>query len=83
MTEDELLRLACIYAERDQEAFFLAYEHCIDAEGRRMQSQTKAFLKKLRAYRLKRWGRTALEAAMDECVPVSIEEIMRRKEPTP
>lgn len=72
---DELLRLACIYAETDQEEHARCIAHTDDEEDK---AKTEAFLKQLRAYRLKRWGKTKLEAAMEKMKPVSIEEAMRR-----
>ena len=72
---DELLRLACIYAETDREE----YQRSIEGAGMEDEkAKTAAFLKQLREYRLKRWGRTSLEAAMDEMKPVPLSEIASR-----
>lgn len=75
LPEDELLRLACIYAESDREALVAAYEHMPrDPERKRAER----FLKQLRAYRLKRWGQTNLEATMEKMRPVSVADVMGR-----
>ena len=51
----DLLRLACIYAEQDREAFVAAYEGMEDDPA---CVEAKEFLERLRAYRRGRWGRT-------------------------
>jgi hypothetical protein len=51
---DELLRLACIYAECDRKEYLRCVGHIDSGEA----AETKEFLKQLRAYRLKRWGKT-------------------------
>lgn len=49
----ELLRLACQYATNDQESFLEAIGDT-DPEAK---ADTEDFLKQLRAYRRKRWGK--------------------------
>lgn len=59
---DELLRLACLYAEQDREGFLNCYSSMPNDPA---ALEAKAFLDQLRAYRKKRWGKTQLQAAMD------------------
>lgn len=72
---DELLRIACIYAERDQQELVAAYKGMEDEE---IVIETKAFLAQLRAYRLKRWGKTRLEDAIAKAESVPINQIRKR-----
>ena len=74
LSVSELLRLACIYAERDQEELLCAHEHLDDEESERVKQEIRDFLAQLRYYRLKRWGKTRLEKWMDDAKPVSIKE---------
>lgn len=81
MTANDLLRLACIYAERDQQAFARAIANCSKYPGRaKDQKATAKFLKELRAYRIKRWGKTQIEKLVDEMLSVSVTEAKRRRE---
>lgn len=57
---DELLRLACIYAEDDRLDFVAAVRES-DPD---LAAETVEFLTQLRAYRLKRWGKTKREDIM-------------------
>lgn len=68
----QLTRLAFIWAEGDRIALMDAYEHMQEDE-----TYKEAFddLKELRAYRLRRWGRTKLEAAIADATLKSISEI--------
>ncbi len=66
----ELLRLACIYAEADRTEFLACNRH--DPE---QFAKTREFLAQLRAYRLKRWGKTRLEQAIEEMTPTPIERL--------
>jgi hypothetical protein len=72
----ELLRLACIYAERDQQEFAHSIASCDDMEVE--QEKVADFVTQLREYRLKRWGRTKLEQEMEAMVPVTIAELAKR-----
>ncbi len=74
----ELLRLACIYAERDQQEYARCIAKGTDAGMVAEQEETAAFLRQLRAYRLKRWGKTKLEATMATMTPVTVAEIAKR-----
>jgi hypothetical protein len=49
----ELLRLACLFAECDREAFLESIANTKDQEEK---EKTKSFLEQLRRYRKKRWG---------------------------
>lgn len=71
---DELLRLACIYAEQDRQEYAAAIHGC-DAEA---EQETAEFLRQLRAYRLRRWGKTKLETWMDGAKEVSVSEVAAR-----
>lgn len=71
----ELLRLACVYAEANER------EHlrCIADTGDEDEiAKTRAFIWQIRDYRLRRWGKTRLEAVMDEMKPVPFTEIAKR-----
>ncbi len=74
MTEDELLRQACLYAEQDRESFLEAYK--------RMPSdpvavEAKKYLKRLRAYRQKRWGKSKIETILDEAKAKDVTDLIR------
>lgn len=72
---DELLRLACIYAERDQ----FEYLRAISRSGDEKEiADTKAFIRQLVAYRKKRWGKTKLEEVIESGTPTPITEIAKR-----
>lgn len=71
--EDELLRLACIYAESDRESFIQCHEHMPNDPACK---RAVRFLSKLRAYRLKRWGKTALESELDEAKAATVQEVI-------
>ncbi len=73
---DELLRLACVYAERDQDAYADATRDCPD--DKEFRDHAVAFVEQIREYRLRRWGQTRLEKVMEELVPVSIHEVTGR-----
>lgn len=75
---DELLRLACVYAERDQDSYADATRDCPD--DKEFHDQAVEFVKQIRKYRLRRWGRTRLEQCLETLEPVSIGEIARRGE---
>ena len=60
-TVDELTRLAFLYAEQDRESTGTP-------EGAELAAQFKA-------YRLKHWGRTAFEEAMEAAKSISIPEV--------
>ena len=63
MKVDDLLRLACIYAESDREALVAAYSNMPDDP---VAIDAREFLRELRAYRKKRWGKTKLERIIDQ-----------------
>lgn len=51
--DDELIRSALFYAERDQEALLDAHQHMPNSKEAK---ETRAFLKKLREYRKRKFG---------------------------
>ncbi len=72
---DELLRLACIYAEQDRESIITAYANMPDDPE---AVKAGEFLKQLRVYRRKRWGRTKHEQVLSAGVPTPVSEIAGR-----
>ena len=79
MTVSEMLRLACYYAEESQRDFLAAYAKCDSPEDEALKQKTREFIEKVRAYRLKRWGKTRKEQLMDDAESISITEFLRRK----
>lgn len=77
LTVDELLRLACLYAEQHQLDYAVAIAGTGD-DWDETKAETEQFIKQVRAYRLKRWGKTKLEGAMDNMKPVTVAELMAR-----
>ncbi len=75
LTVDELLRLACICAESEREEFVAAHSHIPNDPA---AEEARKYLKQLRAYRNKRWGRTGLEKMIDEAEPITVAEAIRR-----
>lgn len=69
----ELLRLACIHAETDLESAAQAWGDEPQAK------EYRELLEEIREYRTKRWGRTALEAVLENAKPVSIADVIRGK----
>jgi hypothetical protein len=61
MKVDELLRLACIYAEQDRIQFIDAMSNCTTEEDREIVNREKEYLKELIKYRNMRWGRSKSE----------------------
>jgi hypothetical protein len=77
MKLEELLRLACIYAERDQLALLDAHRLCNSPGDKRFKKGIANFIKQLRRYRIKRWGLTALETFIKEADEKTIGEIIK------
>ena len=73
---DELLRLACIYAEQDREEY-LRCQPTNDPHYQDIIAETKAFLKQLHAYRMKRWGPSVFEQMMADCRTMTAEEFCK------
>lgn len=72
----ELMRLAFLYAQQDREGFLDAIRNSgMDDEER----ETRALIKELRQYRLKRWGKTKYEAAIEKAPSKTIDEIRKMK----
>ena len=71
---NELLRLACIYAESDRRGFL----HAIGDGDDELAKETREFIRQIRAYRDRRWGRTAMEAEIeDNMVEKRMDDIIR------
>ena len=77
MKQDELLRLACIYAEQDRESYLDAWKDVTDDDAQETKREIRAYLKQLRAYRRKRWGQSQSDI-LDKCVRVPINELRER-----
>lgn len=60
LTVDELTRLAFVWAEQDRNAMADAWP-----AGSDERKEAEAECRQLRDHRMKRWGRTKLEAVMD------------------
>jgi hypothetical protein len=71
---DELLRLACIYAEETQREF----ASC-NGEGTPEYAEAMEFVGQLHAYRVKRWGKTELEGILEKAVPTDVRKIACRE----
>lgn len=71
--EDEAARLAFIYAAQWEESFV---ESRPDA---RYRTKSARYAAMFRATRLRRWGRTQLEANLAESAPVSIFDLLSGK----
>lgn len=76
ISASELLRLACVYAEQDRESFIVSYSHMPDDPA---CQEAMAYLKQLKAYRLKRWGKGVLESELEKAKPVDFREVAKRK----
>ncbi len=74
LSENELLRQACIYAEQDRRSLVQAYD---GMENDPVAREAASFVKQIRAYRLKRWGKTQLEVMVDEMVEKPIGEFIK------
>jgi len=74
MTDDELLRQACIYAEYDRQSFADAYSK---DPNNKYKKEAEAFLRQVRAYRKKRWGKTKLEILCDKAEEVDVSKIIQ------
>jgi hypothetical protein len=66
-----LVQLAFIYAEADR----LAYA---DADKGPDGEEAKALAGEFNKLRMKRWGKTKLERALEDATPVDIHEILAR-----
>lgn len=69
---EELIRLAMVYAEQDRRSF-------AEANGsNQVAAEANELADAFRAYRMKRWGRTTMEAQLDSATLVPIDELRRR-----
>ena len=75
---DELLRLACIYAEQDRRDFLAVYAAMPDDPA---AIEAKEYLSQLRAYSRKRWGRQPLDAVLDTMSPMTPADIAAKHAP--
>ena len=75
LSEDELLRLACIYAEQDRDSFIQAHENMPNDPAAK---RARSVLKQLHAYRMRRWGATPLEKDLERAESVPFPEAIRR-----
>ena len=62
MKTSELLRKACIYAEQDRLGLIDVYSGNPEEP---VVADAFQFLKELKAYRIKRWGKTKLEVELE------------------
>ncbi len=65
LSVSELLRLACIWAEQDREAFIMATGRCDSPSDVEAREKAEQFIEQVRAYRRKRWGRTGGDELID------------------
>lgn len=70
LSVDQLLRMACMYADQDRAGFLAAYAHMPNDEA---AVEAREFLGQLRAYRRKRWGKPRDPLA--GCVLKTLDEI--------
>lgn len=75
MSHRELIRLSLYYAEQYQEEF----AQCVRRD-KKEYAKAMSFVRQAHKFRMKHFGKTALEAHMDRAKIVSITEFM--KEPT-
>jgi hypothetical protein len=61
LSVDELTRLAFVWAEQDRATLAEAWGD--SEEGKQTENQAAL----LRAYRLKKWGKTKLESTLEKC----------------
>lgn len=72
-TLEELTRLAFIYAEQDRQAMVSAWP-----EGTPEHEYAMCEFAQLRAYRMKRWGKTQFESDTEGLKSIPIKEIKGR-----
>lgn len=78
LSVSELLRLACVYAELDRESWLHAMANCRGPEDAAEVSRIEAFVAQLREYRLRRWGKTRLEAVLEEANAVDVADVIAK-----
>jgi hypothetical protein len=79
MTVDEMLRLACIYAEQDRRGFLDAIHGDNSPDGIALQEETRDFIVKLHRYRIKKWGKSKLQKAIDAAPLLPADQIIAFK----
>lgn len=78
LSVDELLRLACVYAEQDRQGFLGACSHMLDDPA---AVAAKHYLGQLREYRKKRWGKTELEDRLEKGAERKMNDVLEDFEP--
>lgn len=73
ITNDELMRLAFLWAEQDRLGFAEA-----NHDGTPERAQAELMAQRLHDYRMKRWGQTKLEAVLAKATLVDVRELQRR-----
>lgn len=69
LSVDELTRRAFYHAEQDRSAYLEAIAHCnVSPQDQRDIEATKSIIEQLRNYRIKKWGKTALEKVLADAV---------------
>jgi len=80
LSVDELLRRACNYAEQDRVGFLAAMEPCRGGGDDELIAETEQFIKQLRAYRRKRWGKSTSDTLDEKLASMEakpIQEVLR------
>lgn len=78
LTIDEMLRLACIYAENDRIAWLSSIDKCEGEYYEKERTETLLFIDAVRTYRIKRWGRTKQDARLQSAKTVNILDLLKR-----
>ncbi len=78
LSVNRLLQLACIYAERDQEAFIEAVANCTHPSDVNAREDAEQFVKQVRAYRRRRWGKSASDIFNENATTVTVQEVIQR-----
>lgn len=73
LSASEILRRACISAEQNE----LSFAESVSNDAK-LYEETMDYVRQLRAYRIKRWGRSRLEKQLDAISSVPFTEIIRR-----
>ena len=75
VSEEELFRLAFLFAEQDRASFVQCYPensrdpYCVKA---------RRLVKQLREYRLRRWGKTRFETEMETAKTINVAQAIKR-----
>jgi bacterioferritin (cytochrome b1) len=74
----ELIRLALIYAQQDRESYLESIKGC-GADYASDKAETEQLINQFKHLRLKRFGKTRLEAIIERSKPKTLEEIFGRE----